>query len=295
MEQIRRERRLGYTLLELAIVITVIALLIGGVLVGRALIRNAELQAIVADVSRFKQAAKLFRDKYQYLPGDLPNAASFWGTDSGCNAAALPNTDGTVPNTVRKRETCGGNGNGIISGYNGGAEWPTAALIGSSSANREAIRAWQHLANAALIEGSYCGAASNNPSGYFPGMNVPRSTRSDQNGFVIFHASPIGDGLTLPNGLFVLDVWPGRYGHVIGYGKARGEDIRNGLKQAGLSATDAAYIDQKTDDGKPAHGAVVTFRPPLLAQCVTSFDASTAQYRVTTDRVTCALVFMTGL
>src|SRR5260370_12356418 len=74
----------GFTLLELSMVLVIIGLIIGGITVGANLIRAGQLQSVTKDVERFQQAILDFRDKYQSLPGDMPNAESFWGSDSSC-------------------------------------------------------------------------------------------------------------------------------------------------------------------------------------------------------------------
>lgn len=288
--------RAGFTLVELAVVLTVIALMIGGILVGRSLIRSAELQSVISDVSRFKQAAKLFRDKYKFLPGDFPNAAAIWGTDTSCDTGAVPNIDGTAANHDRKQATCGGNGNGYIAGYNSAqpSQWPTPSVVGSTSANREAIRAWQHLANAKLVEGAYSGAASDITGGYEPDVNVPEGP--DEAGFALFHSSPISPDGETPGGLSVVNVYPSAYGHIIGFGNGRGNQIRKGMVRPALSAADAVDIDGKVDDGKPAAGDVLSFTPVSESpSCASSSDPASAVYRSSEEGVACALIFITGL
>lgn len=278
--------------------VTVIALIVGGILVGKSMIRSAELQSIVNNVSRFKQAAKLFRDKYKYLPGDLPTAASLWGGDVFCNVATMPNSDSTAANHAPKQETCGGDGNGFIAGWTAAqpSQWPTPATVGSTSANREAIRAWQHLANAELIEGRYSGAASDTTGGYEPGINVPAGPDHQANGYGLFHASPIAANGTSPGGTPIDNVYPGDYGHVIGYGYARSEQIRKGLAKPALSAADAANIDGKVDDGKPATGYVRSFTPASESpSCASLSDPATAAYRSSEEGIACALIFVTTL
>src|SRR4051812_21475415 len=101
-----KDHRRGFTLLELSIVLVVIAMLVGGVLVGQSMIHSAELRSVTADINRFSAAAIAFKDKYHYLPGDLPNATSFWGAKPDCSTLNLTPTPTTL--------TCNGNGNGYI-------------------------------------------------------------------------------------------------------------------------------------------------------------------------------------
>ena len=50
----------GFTLIEMAFVLAIIALVAGGILVGRSLVRDAELRTIITDVDRYKKSIDLF-------------------------------------------------------------------------------------------------------------------------------------------------------------------------------------------------------------------------------------------
>lgn len=118
----------GFTLVELAIVLVIIGLIVGGVLVGQDLIKSAEIRATVSQIERFNAAATTFRDKFGGLPGDLNNNRA---TQFGLTPA--------------RAATIGqGNGDGLISGS---AANP-AALLG------ETLMFWSDLTQAALIPDS---------------------------------------------------------------------------------------------------------------------------------------------
>ena len=85
-----RHSEQGFTLVELAIVMVIIGLLIGGILKGQELIANAQVKATVAQIKAIDTAVMTFRDKYGALPGDLRNAATRLPS---CTAAPC-NTDG---------------------------------------------------------------------------------------------------------------------------------------------------------------------------------------------------------
>lgn len=71
-------RRAGFTLVELAIVVMIISLVLGGVVVGHSLIRNSQLQSIAGEYQKYVQAIGQFHQKYRALPGDIHNASTIW-------------------------------------------------------------------------------------------------------------------------------------------------------------------------------------------------------------------------
>ncbi len=67
------ERQRGFTLVELAIVMIIIGLLIGGVLKGQELISNAQVSASAAQVKATEAGMSTFEDAYGAIPGDMLN------------------------------------------------------------------------------------------------------------------------------------------------------------------------------------------------------------------------------
>jgi prepilin-type N-terminal cleavage/methylation domain-containing protein len=64
----------GFTLVEIAIVLVIIGLLIGGVLRGQELIQSARVRGVIAQGASVKTAFYTFYDRYKFLPGDLTQA-----------------------------------------------------------------------------------------------------------------------------------------------------------------------------------------------------------------------------
>jgi len=66
--------RKGFTLVEIAIVLVIVGLLLGGVLKGQEMITNAKLKRINSDRAGIAAAMFTYQDRYRQLPGDDSNA-----------------------------------------------------------------------------------------------------------------------------------------------------------------------------------------------------------------------------
>jgi prepilin-type N-terminal cleavage/methylation domain-containing protein len=73
----KRADKKGVTLVEIAIVLVIIGLLLGGVLKGQELINNAKIRAIADRQNSLKVAWFAFIDRYQALPGDYVFAPQY--------------------------------------------------------------------------------------------------------------------------------------------------------------------------------------------------------------------------
>lgn len=119
----------GFTLVELAIVLVIIGLIIGGVLVGQDMIKSAEIRATISQYEKFNTAVNTFRDKYGGFPGDLQNATNF-----GFNARASATSGATT-----------GDGNGLLEDCSN----PSGVALGCETAAY-----WEDLSIANMIEDS---------------------------------------------------------------------------------------------------------------------------------------------
>lgn len=119
----------GFTLIEIAIVLVIIGLLLGGILQGQELIAQARIKNIISDMNGVSTAIYAYQDRYRALPGDERGGAV----------------------ALRWSGVTGGDGDGIICGaYNGGGTGGIAC--GSGAAESELI--WRHLRLAGLLTGS---------------------------------------------------------------------------------------------------------------------------------------------
>lgn len=250
----------GFTLVELSIVLVILGILVGGVLAGQSLIHAAEIRSIITQQQRFVVASNSFRDQYQAMPGDMPNATAFWGKDN----ASCPANSGAV----QSPGTCNGNGNGVM-------EYPAAA-----NATGEPFRAWQQLALAGLIEGTFTGNAGS-ASAADPdfGKNSP-ATKNNAIGWGYGYSNN-STGASSYSFNYDMSNWL-----VLG-----SEDDNINADGPALSATDANSIDLKLDDGHPGTGKVLG---NVIASCTTALNASDRQanYKFVPDLPNvCSLVF----
>ena len=259
----------AFSLVELSIVLVIIGLLVGGVIVGKSVMRASEMRGVTAEYQRYITAMSAFHEKYGELPGDMPNATSYWGT-----AAACPGINSTA---VTQPTTCNGDGNAVLS-------------PGAAGAN-EIYRFWQHLANAGLIEGKYSGTTNSGTASdqvSLIGTNSPQSRMSGA-GWTIYGVG--GQSYTTQTQWF-----DGYYGNVFIFGGAEA----GGVTESAILRPDEAWsIDSKIDDGYPGTGKIVTYEltgPNCSDTTATSASniALTARYKISNPATTCMLVFKTG-
>ncbi|NOU25863.1 MAG: prepilin-type N-terminal cleavage/methylation domain-containing protein [Methylotenera sp.] len=79
------KKQAGFTLIELAIVLVIIGLLLGGVLKGQALIDSAKVKNMAADFKNVQVYIYGYQDKYRALPGDDSKAVEHVGATKNGN------------------------------------------------------------------------------------------------------------------------------------------------------------------------------------------------------------------
>lgn len=264
-----QRKNAGFSLVELSIVLVILGLLTGGILAGQSLIRAAEIRSVSTDSQRYQSSVQTFRDKYMAIPGDMRNAVRFWGAQSGSTADGVDSTCTSLTAAATGTATCNGNGNGQIA-------------PNSVSECYETYRAWQHLANAGLVEGSYSGVGG--PDGScdgVTGVNTPRS-RIANAGFYMTHSATWGvfAGAIKQNWVIL--------------GRERAAGLNNFAQDPVISPEAAWNLDTKLDDGKPLTGNVRQYPASTFANCASS-DATSAEYVLTETGNTCIFVYGLGL
>jgi prepilin-type N-terminal cleavage/methylation domain-containing protein len=90
----------GWTLIEIALVLVVVGIILGIVAStsGKSLIGASHAQAVQATVKDLSEAMVRFRERYGYLPGDMPNATTRIPSVAAgsCSATANGNGDGQI-------------------------------------------------------------------------------------------------------------------------------------------------------------------------------------------------------
>lgn len=102
----RRPHQTGYTLIEIALVLVVIGLFLGGVFVSvKAVMENAKTASLLGQIQDLAGAARDFKSRYGYFPGDLPNAASILTADGGVSAGCSYGVAAPAGNGIVDSET----------------------------------------------------------------------------------------------------------------------------------------------------------------------------------------------
>ena len=91
--QTKNTKQGGFTLVEIAIVLVIIGLLLGGILKGQELINNAKVRSVADRQNSLKAAWFGFIDRYNFIPGDSARAVQLVPgarrrTDTGSNEEA---------------------------------------------------------------------------------------------------------------------------------------------------------------------------------------------------------------
>jgi prepilin-type N-terminal cleavage/methylation domain-containing protein len=256
----KRSDNKGFTLLEMTIVLIIIGLLVGGVLMGQSLVKSAAIKDLMTDMDYYTTATKTFQDRYNALPGDMPNATTVWGELNATPATCIITASAS-------KLTCNGNGNGRLDLWN------------------EDYLFFKHLSNAGIIKGNYTGTGDP-AGGQVPSINNIPAT-SVNGTFVSAGYLDINPGTPY---------FDGPYGNFLVIGAI---GVSGGVTypdMPSLIPEQAQEIDNKMDDGKPGVGIIRSHVSSSARNpnCATTAVASTAAYNVSSESNLCSLIYLTG-
>ena len=120
----------GFTLVEIAIVLVIVGLLLGGILKGQEMIIQAKVKNAISDFSGVSAAYFGYQDRYRATPGDDSKADRWSGATNG-------------------------DGNRVLTGY-----------YNTTTATDETALWWDHLRRSGFISGS----GTSQPSNAFNGV-----------------------------------------------------------------------------------------------------------------------------
>ena len=120
-----KRREAGFTLVEIAIVLVIIGLLLGGVLKGQELVNSAKVKNLANDFRAISSFVYAYQDRFRALPGD----------DRAANTHLNGGSNATTPTNMQ--------GNARINGA-----W------NSRTASDESFLFWQHVRLAGLATGT---------------------------------------------------------------------------------------------------------------------------------------------
>jgi len=218
----------GFSLVELAISITIIGVLLAGVIKGQEIVVGARMTSTVAKISTFDAARNNFYNFYDELPGDMENP------------------DLKIPVCAADAGACYSNGD-ALDGDGDGIIEATTATAGTDAAV-EGRAYWEHLAAAEMLFETDVNPGANNVWG----ASHPKTPFG---GGVILTRDPVlgaGDDAAALNGMH--------------YRLSRSFTAGGGANTSLVKPSVAIALDRKLDDGDVFTGIVRVYGASCITE-----------------------------
>ena len=135
----RKSGQSGFTLVEIAIVLVIIGLLLGGIIKGQEMITQAKIKNIINDFNGITAAIASYQDRYRALPGDDRTAGTRWAGSTS------------------------GNGDGQFNLAAAAGVTPELYNNTAGAATAEVSLFWEHMRLSGFVPGATAGAVSRTP------------------------------------------------------------------------------------------------------------------------------------
>jgi prepilin-type N-terminal cleavage/methylation domain-containing protein len=262
----------GFTLVEIAIVLVIIGLLLGGILKGQELINSARVRNMADQSSGIQAAYYGFIDRYRQVPGDMLGTTACTVVGSAVDSTNCP--AGTV------------GGIAATNGQNGRIDmWEEAGGV------------WTHLSVAGFLSGTYGGVTAA-PAAYEGGtVTTPPQVPANayQNAILLGMLDDYDEATGAANAIV-------RLAYSFGAAPAsilRELDVKldDSLPGSGIvrATTSAANTGEATDDfgaGGTAGFEVVLWAAGVGTTCVTTPNTATGTWNVDSNNNRCNAVFL---
>lgn len=137
-----RQAQSGFTLVEIAIVLVIIGLLLGGVLKGQELIENGRVKNAASDLNGVSAAYNSYMDRYRRLPGDDGPLATLTGRGGSWTTAGIVAGDNNGVLAITAAQTFTGAGEGVAFFQHVRAAGFITGNPGDAGVNALPINAW---------------------------------------------------------------------------------------------------------------------------------------------------------
>jgi prepilin-type N-terminal cleavage/methylation domain-containing protein len=277
----------GFTLVEMAIVLVVLGLLVGGILKGLQLITNARMTAIIVDVTGVETAVTTFKDTYQHYPGDFPTANSQIPNCSLCGLVGAMAGDGYVgPTNWGMSGPFQSNSFVAVATPPGNSDFVN--MVPPNSNAKETILFWVELSKAGYLGGMGItdDGIMGNPISF--GSGLP-AARGGAGGYVVGTASPASATMpgrpgTVPPDMSGLTLMILRSSSTLWVSRtAPGDQM--------FTPSEADQIDRKMDDSRPGSGTVQAYGVMSSCYSTTVGTATDPAYDGSIGTRDCGLYF----